>query len=365
MSSDKPASQIPTHLAATSESRPIHVLVIVVSYRTAALVAESLESLLEERDSASSNGIQISVTVVDNASGDAAEIRAAITRLDAHSWIEVVEAERNGGFAYGNNLAMRLAYERNCVPDYFMLLNPDARVRKNALSELVQFLELNPRVGIAGSSLELGDGSFWPYAFRFPSILSELNSGMSLGLLSTLLKNWVIARKMTDQPEAVDWMPGASMMLRRKLIEDVGGMDEAYFLYYEETDYCRKVWNAGWTIWYVPSSRVMHAPGGSTGVTTPGKTPRRLPSYWYESRRRYFAKNFGLPYAAATDVVFVCANLLGSLKLLVQGRANERVPFLIRDIVRHSILLPRNRRISPADEFKPPSADGAEVVTQS
>jgi N-acetylglucosaminyl-diphospho-decaprenol L-rhamnosyltransferase len=333
----------------------IKVLVIVVSYRTAPLVERCLSSLISERLYALSKRIEVSVCVIDNASGDAVRIRDYVVRADATTWIDVIVADKNGGFAYGNNLGIRHAFESDSVPDYFLLLNPDTEARAGAIVELVQFLEGHPDVGIAGSSIENEDGSLWPIAFRFPSLLGELNSGLGLGLVSRLLKNWIVAREMTDRPEAVDWIIGASMMLRRQLIEAVGGMDESYFLYYEETDYCRKVANAGWSIWYVPASRVMHAPGGSTGVTTHRERRQRLPAYWFESRRRFFLKNFGWRYAALTDIVYIVASSLGGLKLFVQGRNGERVPFLVRDTARHSPILPRNRYFAPAAEYCPPS----------
>ncbi len=363
MSASENTAQLPLEGESFEVRRFIKVLVIVVSYRTASLVVQCLRSLFSEQISGLDEGVHISVSVIDNASGDATQIREFVAQESATSWIDVIEADRNGGFAYGNNLGMRRAFESNNVPDYFLLLNPDTEVRKGAIIELVRFLEQHPFVGIAGSSFETDDGIPWPYTFRFPSILSELDSGMGLGIVSALLNNWVVARKMTDSPEAVDWMPGASMMLRHQLIEAVGGMDESFFLYYEETDYCRKVWNAGWAIWYVPASRVMHAAGGSTGVTTPREHPRRLPSYWFVSRRRFFAKNYGWSYAAVTDIVFVGASLLGSLKLLIQGRSDRRVPYLIRDVIRHSVILPKNRRIEPSVEYRPHRAVSPDTIS--
>ena len=265
---------VPSETDTCNPTRFIEVRVIVVSYRTASLVKRCLEALIAEHLNTLSERIRVWVSVIDNASGDAADIRDFVAQADAKSWIDVTVADKNGGFAYGNNVGIKRAFESGILPDYFLLLNPDTAVRKGAVVELVRFLEQHPFVGIAGSSFETEDGTRWPYAFRFPSLLSELDSGLRLGVFSSVLRNWVVARTMTDIPEPVDWMPGASMLLRRELIESVGGMDESYFLYYEETDYCCKVWKAGWGIWRVPASRVMHAAGGSTGVTTPREQPR-------------------------------------------------------------------------------------------
>jgi len=146
------------------------------------------------------------------------------------------------------------------------------------------------------------------------------------------------------------------MMIRREVIEQVGGMDERFFLYYEETDYCRKVKNAGWELWYVPQSRVMHLAGQSTGVTDRQEEAQRLPDYWFESRRRYFLKNHGLLYAMATDAVLLVSYAIGQAKERIKLRPDRGTPYLLSDILRHSPLRKANRTILPAEEFRPARA---------
>jgi N-acetylglucosaminyl-diphospho-decaprenol L-rhamnosyltransferase len=148
-----------------------------------------------------------------------------------------VKAPKNGGFAYGNNLAIQRAYEVG-PPDYVYLLNPDTVLRKGAIGVLAHFLEAHPDVGIAGSSFENLDGTDWPIAFRFPSMLSEFEGGLQFGLATWVLRRWVIAVQMSKVAQPIDWVPGASMMIRRAVIEAIGGLDENYFLYFEETDFC-------------------------------------------------------------------------------------------------------------------------------
>ena len=304
---------------------------------------------------ASAAGIGLRMVVVDNDSGDAAAIEKVIADQGARHSTRVIRAPRNGGFAYGNNLAVQSAYQGGAIPDYFWLLNPDTEVRPRSSVELVEFLKSRPSVGLAGSRLEAKDGEVWPYAFRFHTPLTEIDSGLKLGILAKLLAEYVVLRKMGTEPEPVDWLPGASMMVRRELVDAIGGMDEGYFLYYEETDYCRRIKEAGYSVYYVPSSRVMHIAGASTGVTGRRATPSRLPAYWFESRRRYFQKNFGLPTAMAADAIFVGAACLGNLKHLIKGESGRIVPHQIRDVLAHSVLLPKNRRISPAQSFHPRS----------
>jgi GT2 family glycosyltransferase len=328
------------------------VLTITVSYRTAPLVMESLTRLAEERRR--EQKLDIRMLVIDNASSDAAPLREGIAANGWGDWVTVLESDKNGGFAYGNNLGFRFAWDQKNVPDYFFLLNPDAEVRPGALGALVDFFEEHPTAGIAGSSLEGPEGDLWPFAFRFPSFFSELESAFGWGPISKLLAKHTTRREMGEEPAEVDWFPGASMMIRREVIEELGGMDESYFLYYEETDYLRRVEQAGWSAWYVPASRVMHDAGRSTGVTGTRTTVKsRLPDYWFESRRRYFSKNHGVLYAAATDVAFLAAYGLGRLKRAVQGRSDQNVPHIMSDLLRHSVIWKRNRALAEPREYHP------------
>ena len=318
------------------------VAVVIVSYRCAALTVDCLRSLQTE---SAHPGIALGVVVVDNASGDHAEIAAAIAREGWSSWVELVEAPRNGGFAYGNNLGFAHA-ARRFDPHYLHVLNPDTRVKPGAVRELLDFLEKTPAAGIAGSSFENGDGSDWPIAFRFGSMLSELESGLRIGLVSRLLQRWRVARVMEKKTQAVDWCAGASMMLRRSLLQTIGGMDERFFLYFEEAEFCWRARRAGFQTWYVPASRVIHIAGQSTKLTERNAAPKRLPDYWFESRRRYFHMTLGLAQACLTDLLTLAGGALGELKLTLQCRRDEIVPHYLADVWRHSVLRPKNRALA-------------------
>jgi N-acetylglucosaminyl-diphospho-decaprenol L-rhamnosyltransferase len=320
------------------------VAVVIVTFRSARLTIDALRSVAAER---TGSGLSLRAVVVDNDSGDLPEIAGAMQQYGWSSWLTLLNAPRNGGFAYGNNLGIARAYADR-PPDYLYLLNPDTQVRPGGIACLVQFLNDRPEVGIAGSSFENLDGSDWPIAFRFPTIFSEVDSGLQWGVVSRLLKPWVVARVMGKAPEPVDWICGASMLIRPAVLASIGGLDENYFLYFEETDFCRRARLAGHSTWYVPQSRVMHIMGQSTSVTDTRAGPRRLPAYWFESRRRYYVLAFGLWPAIAIDLVALAANSIGHVKRVLQGKRHAGVPRFIRDLVRHSVLWPRNR---PIDRF--------------
>jgi GT2 family glycosyltransferase len=316
---------------------PIEVAVIIVNYRSAELTLRALASLATEH---ARPELALSVVVVENASGDEARLREGIAEKYAH-FARLIVSETNGGFGAGNNLGVRTLLREGSKARYFHFLNPDTMVRPNAVLALAQFLEAQPRAGAAGSLFEHDDGTPWPVAFRFPSPLGELESGACIGLISRLLKRHAVPLHLGAEPVSVDWLSGASMMFRREVLETVGGFDEAYFLYFEETDLCLRTKAAGWEIWYVPESRVMHVRGQSTGVTTLDDKPKPLPRYWFESRRRYFTKNHGLAYAAAADLAFIAGNGIGTVRHALEGI--PRTPRLIRDFVRESVLFAKNR----------------------
>ena len=317
--------------------------VIIVSYRTAALTIAALRSIDAER---SATHLTIRAVVVDNASGDLPLIAQAVAANGWSSWVSLVASSRNAGFAYGNNLGIEHVYADG-APSYLYLLNPDAQVRAGAIVSLTRFMEHHPDAGIAGGSFENLDGSEWKIAFRFPTLLSELCDGLQLGVVARLLRRWRVPVDMANTPQRVDWICGASMLVRPEVLIAVGGFDERYFLYFEETDFCYRARQAGFSTWYVPQSRVMHIRGQSTRVTDLNKQPTRLPPYWFESRRRYFTTTFGTTRAAIIDCVAVLAHCLGWLKQRALRHREAIVPHFIRDLLHHSVLWPRNRRLLP------------------
>jgi N-acetylglucosaminyl-diphospho-decaprenol L-rhamnosyltransferase len=274
-------------------------LVVIVNYRTGGLVIECLRSLAGQV--ASLLGTRVSV--VDNASGDGSveQIRAAIDAEGWGGWVSLQPLARNGGFAFGNNAAIRAALALPKPPRYVVLLNPDTIAQPGALGELVRFMDANPKVGIAGSRLENLDGSVQCSSHRAPTPLSELADGAQFDPLHRLLKKYIVSPPIPDHPCACDWVSGASLIARREVFNSIGLFDEGYFLYYEEVDFCSRARRAGWPVWYVPDARVVHLEGESTEISTGG---RRRPSYWFDSRRRFFAKQYGTLGLFAADFLW-------------------------------------------------------------
>lgn len=299
------------------------VWIIIVNYKTPDLVIDCLQSLASQNEALCGGR----VVVVDNASQDdsVARISQAIDNRQWAAWASVVASDRNGGFAYGNNVGIRMALDAGECPEYIWLLNPDTVVRAGAVSGLTGFLDTHPAAGIAGSLIESPEGGIECSAHRFPSARGELEGAARLGLLTSLLSSHVVSPRISGVAHECGWVSGASMMVRRSVVEHIGLMDEGFFLYYEEVDYCRRAKAAGWSIWYVPESRILHLEGAATGIRGGA---RRRASYWYDSRRRFFIKHTGVAGLVLADVFWAMGRLSFLLRagLRLGRRDHGQVP---------------------------------------
>ena len=295
--------------------------IVTVNYRTSALVLDCLRSLASQIRLLG-NG---KVVVMDNASGDGSVQRLtnAIQLEGWESWVEVVALERNGGFAFGNNAGIQMALAAKA--NFIILLNPDTLVRPKAIEQLIEFMQSHPRVGIAGSLLETPDGGVDCSAHTIHSPLSELEGAARLGIISLLLSRHNVSPPLRHETHPCDWVSGACMIVRRSVIEDIGLMDDRFFLYFEEVDYCWRAKQAGWEVWYVPQARVLHLEGASTGIRAVAK---RRASYWYDSRRRFFIKHYGIAGLLLADTLWATGrvSLLLRNKLGLGGKGIEADP---------------------------------------
>lgn len=263
----------------------MRLCIVLLNYKTPMLVLDALASLAGQveldRDC---------VVVVDNASGDgsADRIEAEITARGIGAWVTVVRSSRNGGFAAGNNLGIRSVDAR-----YYLLLNSDTIVRPGAIATLLSEIEANPQVGIAGPRLEWPDGTPQNSCFRDLSVWSELISAAGTGPISALLRRRNVSLPMSDASIEAEWISFACALIRREVIDTVGLLDEGYFMYFEDSDYCRAARMAGFTIRYFPNAHVVHLRGGSSEVKRQIATRKRPPRYYYASRTRYYRKLYG------------------------------------------------------------------------
>lgn len=319
--------------------------IVIVNFRTADLVVDCLRALLADSWTAA----HARVWVVDggSADGSAERLAGAVRANDWGGSVTLIPLATNGGFAAGNNAALRPLLAADAPPPYVLLLNPDTVPRPRAVRALAKFLDGHPAAGIAGSRLEDPDGTPQRSAFRFPGVASEFEDGIRLGPVSKLLAGRLVAPPPRDEPHRTDWVAGASMMVRREVFAAGGLLDEEYFLYFEETDFCRQAARAGWECWYVPASRVVHLVGSSSGVSDRRVPPKRMPAYWFESRRRYFVKNHGRAGMAAASLAWAVGYAARRTRARLTFRGDREPAHLLYDFVRHTFLPGQAGRGSP------------------
>lgn len=317
------------------------VLCILLNYRTPAMTLRAAEAALADLHT-----IGGELVIVDNASGDGSYEMIA-EGVAARGWAEgglvrVIASPVNGGFGAGNNIGLGMTRSDGRVPDYFYILNSDAFPDAGCTAALLAHLGAHPRAGIACSHVRGEDGVVHTTAFRFPTVAGEFADAARLRFIERVLPQ---ARVPMPQPQTtckVDWSAGASMMLRRTMLEQIGTFDETFFLYFEETDLCVRAARAGWSCWYVPDSRVVHIGSVSTGM----KTRRRMPSYWYDSRRHYFIKNHGRAYALAALLAHLAGGVLHRLRVGIVGRPPQDPRWFLADMITHATT---PYRLSPED----------------
>lgn len=244
--------------------------VILVSWNTRALTLDALRTLHADL---ASGGPDAEVWVVDNASRDGTPeaVRAEFPQ------VHLIACEANLGFAGANNLALRRldfgdAGDGTAKPRAVYLLNSDTRTQPGATRALFDALFSLPRAGVVGAQLEYSNGSFQHSAFRFPGLVQLLIELFPLPARlydSPLNGRYPRAAYEAGAPFPVDHTLGATMMLRREVIEQTGMFDERYFMYCEEIDWSIRIRRAGWEIYCVPGARVTHLGGQSTGQVRP------------------------------------------------------------------------------------------------
>jgi GT2 family glycosyltransferase len=319
------------------------VLIVIVNYKSARLTVDCLTTLEPEVRGFSARA---RVVVTDNASGDGS-VEALAQAVEANgwgSWVEVMPLSANGGFAFGNNAAIRPALASSDPPRYVWMLNPDTLVRPGALSALVTFLDSRPDVGLAGSRVENQDGSTQWSKFPFPTIATEFEAMVRMGFVTRLFQRAWTPRSDHDAPILVDWVSGASVLIRREVFEAIGLLDDGYFMYYEEVDFTLRAAQAGWPCWYVPHASVTHLIGQTSGVNDPDAPRKRRPTYWFEARRRYFLTHHGRIKTMLADLAWISAYLINRLKLAVKRGPVIEPRLMFWDFVRYNVLMVRPGR---------------------
>ena len=258
---------------------------IIVYFKTPELTIDCLRSL---QLAGALNFSQFSV--IDNHSIDdsVTEIQTHINALRLEGSVSLRESPINGGFSAGNNIGIKTSSS-----EYVLLLNSDTLVRPGAIELLVKTLENNPTMGMASPRLEWPDKTPQESCFRFHRPVNELIRTAATGPITKLFKSYEVPLSVSDEISYPEWTSFACVLIRRKVFEDIGLLDEEFFMYFEDVDFCKRAREAGWNIIHNPEAHVVHLRGGSSPVKSQAAKKKRLPRYFYESRTRYYFKHFG------------------------------------------------------------------------
>lgn len=261
----------------------VDVSVILVNYNAGPYLEACLQSIRRFADD-----LALEVLVVDNASTD-----GSLEVLGRFPEVQLIRNPDNRGFAAAVNQGLEAAKGR-----YLLLLNPDTEVISPVFNALVAFLEAHPEVGIVGPRLRNPDGSLQPSAYRFPTLVQAAGALFGLKrlvpvpLLRHRLGRW-LGRHFGqldphDRPRRVDYVTGACMLIRREVVQAVGGLDPRFFLYFEEKDFCLRARAAGWQVWFAPAAEVVHQIGGSSQARPEITVLERM-----RSMRQFYDKHYG------------------------------------------------------------------------
>ncbi len=283
--------------------------IVVINFRTPDLVKNcvaALGSQLEENDAR--------VAIIDNFSNDGSADEIAEWLRTGELWKSrafLIRSPSNEGFSGGNNIGIE-AFDA----DHILLLNSDTLVRPGALSAMLAASAREKDAGIIAPRLEDEDGTPQISCFRFHSPVSEFLVAAETAPLDRIFRSSVVPVPVSQTPIACDWASFACVLIKREAICDAGLMDDGYFMYFEDADYCRTLKKFGWRVVYEPAARVVHLRGGSSPVKSSMNAKKRPPAYYYAARTRYFRKAYGPLGHVAANLMWLAGRAVARFRSL-------------------------------------------------
>lgn len=257
----------------------LDLTITIASWNTREILRSCLQSLEAVRDEAA-----IEVVVFDNASEDGSPDMVR----DDFPAVTLLKSDANLGFGAAHNRAMAVGGGR-----FFMPFNSDALMLPGAIPALLQFAQERPKAGFIGPKIQNPDGSLQYSCRRFPTIEAALFRNTFLGRLfpnNRFTREYLMQEWPHDEPRQVDWLSAAAVMVRREMVEQIGGFDERFFMYCEDVDWCLRAHEAGWENWYVPSAVVKHTIGRSTDIVANKMIRVFHKSMWLFYKKHYIHK---------------------------------------------------------------------------
>ena len=300
----------------------VNVLVVITSYRATDLTIDCLRSLVGEV--AQNPGLKVGICDNGNEDDTAQQLATAIEGNGWGDWAFVRTIMPNRGFAGGNNVILREALCSDNIPEYFLLLNADTIVRSGAIAGLLDAAGKRPDAGIFCPRLEWPSGEPQVSAFRFITPISEMLAAAKTRPLTKLFSRWQVPLPITDESMEIEWGSFACALIRKEVFGDIGVLDEGYYLYYDDVDFCHSANKAGWKTLYWPDGHVVHLRGKSNPVKELTAQRKRRPEYWYRSRSWYLSKFYGKSGLLTANLLWTFGRLISLFREL----ANNKKPHL-------------------------------------
>ena len=284
------------------------IAISIINYRTPELTIGCAGSVLDQID-----GIDGEIVIVDNCSDDGSieMLEAWVAGLPSGSPVRLVRSQANSGFSGGHNQGMAAVQAR-----YYLVLNSDTVLRPAFLRRILEEARSHPKAGFIAPRLEGEDGRVQNSCFRFPSPLSEFIRGANSGPITLTLKAHDVSLGPAPDPAEIDWASFACILLNSTMVSEIGPMDEGFFLYFEDAEYCLRARRAGWRVLHFPESAAVHFRGGSGPVKALARQRKRLPTYYYSSRTRFMYKAHGRSGLWAANVLWVMGRSISGLRQL-------------------------------------------------
>jgi hypothetical protein len=260
------------------------------------------------------------IVIVDNCSGDGSVgmLRDWIAGLPEGSPVRLVASQENTGFSGGHNQGIAAVPAR-----YYLVLNSDAVLRPGFLKRILAAARSHPEAGFVAPRLQGQDGDVQISCFRFPGPLSEFIRGANSGPVTRALKAYEVSLKPDPDPKDIDWASFACILLNGDMVRQIGPMDEGYFLYYEDAEYCLRARRAGWRVHLCPEAVAIHFRGGSGPVKSLARSRERLPRYYYSSRTRFLYQAHGRFGLWSANILWAIGRGFAGLRQILGRRGNN------------------------------------------
>jgi len=288
------------------------ICTVIVNYKTTRLTRDCVASLAPQLDLRADH-----IMVVDNASGgeELESLKAELGDFTEEGLVSILPLAGNGGFSAGNNAGISAG-----PAEYYLLTNSDTLFHPGAVAGLLEGAEANPRAGLISPRLEGADGEPQVSCFRFHAPPSEAIRSANMGVITRLLGRYDVPLLPVSHPTFPDWTSFACVLVRAGVVEKAGLLDDGFFMYYEDADYCRRARRAGFEIVNWPQARVVHLQGKSSEVDKQKRENRKLPDYYYHSRARYYRKFYGGAGFFLANVCWILGRAVSGLRQLSGGK---------------------------------------------